>query len=148
PCHANEEPPVMAEIRRPPVLAVRHKRGEIFLQSLEVELPELLGVVEVLPHGIGLGRVLAENPEVQLVRPPVAVRPHSHTRGAVRNRALARFLVSLCVHVSLRSCCSFLRAPFGSAEHAPCRPWRASGTSRRSRRSLPGGPRAPCPDTR
>src|SRR4029077_10699507 len=109
PCHANEEPPVMAEIRRPPVLAVRHKRSEISLQSLEVELLELLGVVEVLPHGIGLERVLAENPEVQLVRPPVAVRPHSNICGAVHNRALARSLVGLCVHVSLGSCSSFLR---------------------------------------
>ena len=48
PRHANEEPAVMAEIRRPPVLAVRHQRGEVFLQSLEVELLELFGVVEVL----------------------------------------------------------------------------------------------------
>src|SRR4029077_220051 len=101
--------PVVAEIRRPPVLAVRHQRGEVFLQRGVVELLELLGIVEVLPHWIGLARVLAENPEVQLVRPPVAVRPHSNICGAVHDRALARCLVSLCVHVSLRSCSSFLR---------------------------------------
>ncbi len=59
PRHANHEPAVVAEIRWPPVLAVRHQRGEVFLQRLEVELLELFGVVEFLAHGIGLGRVLA-----------------------------------------------------------------------------------------
>ena len=33
PRHANHEPAVVAEIRRPPVLAVRHQRGEVFLQG-------------------------------------------------------------------------------------------------------------------
>jgi hypothetical protein len=35
---------------------------------------ELLGAVEVLPHGIGRGRVHVRDAEVQLVRPPVTVR--------------------------------------------------------------------------
>ena len=66
PRHANHEPAVVAEIRRPPVLAVRHQRGEVLLQGGVIELLELVGVVESLAHGIGLGRVRAENPEVQL----------------------------------------------------------------------------------
>src|SRR5208283_1654258 len=89
PRHANEESPVVAEIRRPPVLAVRHQRLEVLLQRFEVELLELFGVVEILAHRIGLGRVLAENLEVQLVRPPVAVRPHSNIRGPVYDRTLS-----------------------------------------------------------
>ncbi len=88
PRHADKEPPVMAEIRRPPVLAVRHQRVEVFLQRFEVELFELLCVVKGSAHWIGLGRVLPENPEVQLVRPPVAVRPHSNIRGPMHDRAL------------------------------------------------------------
>src|SRR4029077_20774991 len=109
PRHANHEPAVVAEIRRPPVLAVRHQRGEVFLQGGVIELLELRGVVESLAHGIGLGRVRAENPQVQLSRPPVLVRPHADIRGAMHDRALARCHVSPCVHVSLRSCCSFPR---------------------------------------
>ena len=52
PRHANEEPPVVAEIRRPPVLAVRHQRGEVFLQRREVELLEFFRIVERLAHRI------------------------------------------------------------------------------------------------
>src|SRR5258706_1958210 len=48
PRHANHEPAVVPEIRRPPVLTVCHKRGESFLQSLEFEFLELFAVIEVL----------------------------------------------------------------------------------------------------
>src|SRR5216684_3444676 len=109
PRHANHEPAVVAEIRRPPVLAVRHQRTEVFLQAGVIELLELLGVVESLAHGIRLGRVRAENPQVQLSRPPVFVRPHANIRGPVHDRALARLFVSRCVHVSLQSWSSSLR---------------------------------------
>jgi hypothetical protein len=43
------------------------------LGGLQVELPELLGVVEGLAHRIRQPRVLAQDAKVQLVRPPVAV---------------------------------------------------------------------------
>src|SRR5262249_49558401 len=67
---------------------------------------ELLGVVEILAHRIGQGRVLMENTQVQLVRPPVAVH---RSAGRARKRALASALfVSLCVHISLRSRFAFL----------------------------------------
>ncbi len=46
---------------------------EVLLQGIEVELLELLGVVELLAHRIGQGRVLVENLQVQLIRPPVIV---------------------------------------------------------------------------
>ena len=74
PRHANEQRAVVAEVRRPPVLRVGHQRREIFLHRRQVEALELFGVVEVLAHGIGLGGMLVQEIELQLVRPPVAVR--------------------------------------------------------------------------
>jgi hypothetical protein len=41
-----------------------------------------------------------ENLDVQMVRPPVAIRVSA---GAARERAFA-CVISLCIHVSLRSC--------------------------------------------
>ena len=74
PRHANEQRAVVAEVRRPPVLRIGHQRREIFLHRRQVEALELLGVVEVLAHRIGLGGMLVQEIEPQLVRPPVAVR--------------------------------------------------------------------------
>ncbi len=88
PRHADEQPPIVAKVGRPP-------------HGVQVEAPELLGVVERLAHRIGQGGVPMENLQVQLVRPPVAV----HLSAG--ERALARALVSLCVHVSLRACSAF-----------------------------------------
>src|SRR5262249_34054357 len=69
----------------------------------------LLGVIETLSHRIGLGSVLTQDPEVELVRPPVFVRPHANIRGPVHDWALARFFAGRCVHVFLRSWSSSLR---------------------------------------
>jgi hypothetical protein len=43
----------MAPVGRPPVLRVGHQGDEVLLHGREVELLELLGVVELLPHGVG-----------------------------------------------------------------------------------------------
>jgi hypothetical protein len=51
-----------------------HQRIDVLCQGFEVEALELLSVVELLAVGIGLGVVLAEDPQVQLVRPPVLIR--------------------------------------------------------------------------
>ncbi len=75
PRHPDEQWPVVAVVGRPPVLRRRHHRLDVPLQGLEVDGLELLGVVEVLAHGVGHGRVLLELPQVQLIRPPVSVRP-------------------------------------------------------------------------
>ena len=74
PRHPNEERPVMAVVGRPPVLRRRHHRFDVLLQGIQVEFLELLGVVELLAHGVGLGRVLVEDLQVQLIRPPVSIR--------------------------------------------------------------------------
>src|SRR5205823_10942734 len=100
PRHADEEWAVMAIVGRPPFLAVRHQGMEVLDHLIEIETVEFLGIVECLAHGIGLGRILMQHANVQLVRPPVA----DHSAARMRHRALARALVSLCVHVlSLRS---------------------------------------------
>jgi hypothetical protein len=105
PRHADELRTVMAKVGRPPVLRVGHQLAQVILQRLVVELLEFLGVVERLAHRIGQGGVLVENLKVQLVRPPVSVR----VCAGARERALACTLVSLCVHMSLRSRSAFSR---------------------------------------
>ena len=92
PRHADHQAAVVAEVGRPPLLRVRHQRMQVLDHRVEIEALELLRVVERLAHRIGQVGVPMENLEVQLVRPPVAV-PVS-----ARERALARALVSLCVH--------------------------------------------------
>ena len=74
PGHADEQGPVVAEVRRPPVLRIGHERREVLLHGREVEALELLGVVEVLAHGSGPGGMLVQEVQPQLVRPPVTVR--------------------------------------------------------------------------
>ena len=99
PRHADQEWPVMAKVGRPPILRLRHQGMQVLDHGIEVEGLEFLGVVERLAHRIGQGGVLVENLNVQLVRPPVTVRP-----GRMHDRALARALVGLRVHGSLRAC--------------------------------------------
>jgi hypothetical protein len=82
----------MAEIGRPPVLRIRHQRAEVRDHGIEIEALELIGVVERPAHGVGKVRVVMENLDIKLVRPPVTIR-----ESAVE-RALAGVLVSLCVH--------------------------------------------------
>jgi len=74
PRHADEQGAVVAEVRWPPVLRLRHQFTEVLLHGLQVETLELLSVVETLAHRIGLGGMLVQDIEPQLVRPPVTVR--------------------------------------------------------------------------
>ena len=75
PGHPDEQRAVVAVVGRPPVLRRRHHVEDVLLQGIEVEGLELLGVVEALVHRVRPGRVLAEDRQVRLVRPPVQVRP-------------------------------------------------------------------------
>ena len=74
PRHANEQAPVVTEIRRPPVLRVGHQRQQIFLHGCQVEALELFGVVEVPAHRIRQRGMLVQDVQPQLVRPPVTIR--------------------------------------------------------------------------
>lgn len=73
PGHADEQRSIVAEVGGPPVLGVGHQRMQVLFQGLEIQAFEGFGIVEVLAHGVGQGRVLVQDLQVQLVRPPVAV---------------------------------------------------------------------------
>ena len=93
PGHPDEERPVVAVVGRPPVLRRRHHLLDVLLHGIEIERLERFGVVEGPAHGIARGRVLVEDLQVQLIRPPVAVRRAA--RRVARERAL-RFVRLLC----------------------------------------------------
>ncbi|CAM5514793.1 hypothetical protein SALBM135S_01304 [Streptomyces alboniger] len=97
PGHADHEGAVVAEVGRPPVLRGREHLGDVPLDRGEVEGPERLGVVEVLTEGVGHGRVLGKDLEVQPLRPPLAVSAAlCRVRGArVSDRAATRRLLRL-----------------------------------------------------
>ena len=96
PRHPDEEPTVVAEVRRPPVLRRRHHRRDVLLQRREIDALELVGVVELRAHRIACRVLRMEGVQVQLIRPPVAVR--SATARGCRERAL-----SFATHVDVTS---------------------------------------------
>ena len=51
-------------IGRPPILRRRHQRIDVVGQSIQIETLELLGVIELLAHGIGQSGVLMANLQV------------------------------------------------------------------------------------
>ena len=98
---------------------------QVLDHGVEVEALEFLGVVEALAHRIG-GRVARmQHADIEVLRPPVAVPVSA---GAAGERALARFVVGLCVHVFSPMC----RAPHRPCRvrRSLCRPARSSGVAR------------------
>ena len=87
PGQPDEQAAVVAVVGRPPVLRGGHHLHDVPLEGLDVEGGELLGVVVVLAHRVGPGRVLVQDLQVQLVRPPVLVRPRP-MRGGLSGRGL------------------------------------------------------------
>ncbi len=102
PAHPDEERPVVAVVGGPPVLRRGHHLEDVPLQRVDVQGREFLRVVEVLAHRIGLGRVLVENLKVQLIRPPVPVRPG--TSGLGRRGGDCGVLAFAAGHVRPSSC--------------------------------------------
>jgi hypothetical protein len=47
---------------------------QIFDHRVQVERLELLCVIELFPHGIGLWGMLVQNLQVYLIRPPINIR--------------------------------------------------------------------------
>ena len=83
PGHADEERTIVAVVRRPPVLRIRHQGMKVPDHGIKVETREFFRVVKLRAHGIGQGRVLVKNLQVQLLRPPVCVlRGPSHCVSA------------------------------------------------------------------
>ena len=93
PRHADEEPAVMTPVCGPPILRIRHQRVKVFLHGRQIELLELFSVIERVAQRACLRAVLMKNAEVELIGPPILVRPASECRdrssSAVHDRALA-----------------------------------------------------------
>ena len=70
PGQADEQPGIIAVVRRPPILRIRQRGVDVGLHGLEIELGEFLGVIEIGPVGVGVVFVLAQTGEVDDVRPP------------------------------------------------------------------------------
>ena len=92
----------MAEIRRPPLLRVRHHCGYIFLQLPVVQLLELLSIVELLAHRVGELRVLVQQIQPQVVGPPVAVAPPRVTSASVGSCGVVKRALCLAGHLCVR----------------------------------------------
>ena len=85
----------MAEIRRPPLLRVRHYGVQVLNYRIEIEALEFFGVIELLAHRIGQRRVLMKHLEVQLVRPPVRIGVGFASAVRYGALAFARDIVTL-----------------------------------------------------
>ncbi len=75
PRHADEEGTVVAVVRRPPRLAVRHQGGQVALHRREIERLERLGVIEGVAHRITGPSLLVQDVHRQMIGPPVAIGP-------------------------------------------------------------------------
>ena len=103
PGHADEQAAVVAVVGRPPVLRGRHQCVEVLLDRRKVESGERLGIVEGLAHRVRQGRMLMEDAQIELVRPPVAIRRAAGSRSgerAVHDRAFALGFDIIAFHVS------------------------------------------------
>ena len=90
PGHADEKRAIVAIIRRPPVLRIRHQGMKVFDHGMQVKAFEFFSVIERLAHRIGFFRVLVQDSQVELVRPPVCVRSgagYCGFEGGARKRA-------------------------------------------------------------
>ncbi len=73
PGHADEQGAVVAPVGGPPGLRVGHQRAQIALERLVVEPGEGTGVVEAGAERIGGRMVLMQDPQIDDLRPPLAV---------------------------------------------------------------------------
>ncbi len=70
PGHADHQTAVMPPIGRPPVLAVGHERRQVFFERRHIQLFDFFAVVEIGPHGVGLGVMLVQDVQIQRLGPP------------------------------------------------------------------------------
>ncbi|MNE34152.1 hypothetical protein D3C80_1278620 [compost metagenome] len=100
PGHTDEETTVMAEIGRPPVLAIGHQRVEILFQRDKIKFLELFGIIEGLAHRVGKRGMGVKDLYVQMAGPPVTVRT-STRRAAVGDGTLTTVFARLGIHDDL-----------------------------------------------
>ena len=74
PCHADEEGAVMAVIGWPPVLGLGHQGHHIGFQGIEVQSLESRSIVKAVSHGARQAGMLMQHLQIELVRPPIAIR--------------------------------------------------------------------------
>ena len=86
PRHPNKERTIMPVIRRPPCLRRRHQLLQILPHRLQIQLLKRLRIIKITSQRIPLVRVLMQNLQVQLLRPPVAIRHGSGGSVALRTR--------------------------------------------------------------
>ena len=94
PRHAYKKRPVVTVIRRPPILRAGHQRMQVLDNRVQIQALELFRVVKPFAHRIGLGRMLVQNLQIQLIGPPVCVGRGSSRSGlqcAARKWALRCF---------------------------------------------------------
>ena len=108
PRHPDEERPVVAVVGRPPLLRRRHHVDEVLLERVDVEGLELLRVVEVRVHRVAPRRVLVEDRQVELVGPPVLVRPRPARLGRRGGDCWVLAFAALSVTSVLLLCRGFL----------------------------------------
>ena len=89
PSESDEEAAVVTKVRWPPVLGIGHEVDEVLFDSGKIERFEFLSVIKILPHRIGEVGVLAENIEVEVIRPPVPIAQASGGALTVIKRAFA-----------------------------------------------------------
>jgi hypothetical protein len=90
PGQTHEQRTVVPEVGGPPRLRVGHERGQVALDRGQIERAEGRGVVEAGAHGIGGRRRLVQDPEVELLWPPVGVGGGPAARVVERTLRLAR----------------------------------------------------------
>ncbi|MNP29378.1 hypothetical protein D3C76_1224000 [compost metagenome] len=73
PGHTHKERAIVSEVRGPPILGVGHQRIQVVFDRRKIQALERFGIIEALVHGVGQGRVLVQDLQIQLVRPPVTV---------------------------------------------------------------------------
>ena len=110
PRHANEQRPVVPEVRRPPVLGIRHQALEVLNHGIQIKAFELFGVIEFLAHRIRQRGVLMQNSQVQLFRPPIPVR-RSYSIGVMERTLRFGLRIFFVWHISL--------SVLGDVSHAP-----------------------------
>ena len=84
PGHADKKRAVMPIIGRPPGFRVGHQVIQVLLQCLQVEALEGCRIIEVFRHRVGLGRMLVQDVQPELIRPPVPIAGAAAGREFVR----------------------------------------------------------------
>ena len=104
PGHAHEQAAVVAKVGGPPVLRVGHEGGDVLLEAVVVEALEGGGIVEVLDLRVGDARVLAQDVDLEVIGPPVAVAGAATANVALLHGALGSRHDGRSMQVSCRGC--------------------------------------------